>query len=350
MHSSTRLGLELLLGRCLFFVASILFHDLSYAHGLNFIEAHTLRLSSSESLEEWVLFHDRPPSSESTHFKSRSIFVSHGALFRLFNAADSGDSTRVRGELESNMGTPYVANASIGIAGSYRGIWQSFSVNAGTIFQPNNPVFPELRGVLFNDFLFTTSYGVRVTPRLRLKPKITYGSRRLLFPTYDIGDLVENQPIVKIQEVPYLPVVEVGTLASVDLTRELHSSIHFSVQGVSLIQNRPSYWEARIGVHSKNLAVLWSGGLVDTLKLKLSLAPFFGGNYDWDRTLQLGLQVGFSELFNLDLFLWDRYRLGAFLRFKLRPIEVHFFTMERVLDNFGQYPTRQYGGGLSLYF
>ncbi|MGZ3696234.1 MAG: hypothetical protein ACXWQO_19615, partial [Bdellovibrionota bacterium] len=110
------------------------------------------------------------------------------------------------------------------------------------------------------------------------------------------------------------------------------------------------YWAADLSWRSEELlsgknwrfpkkAYLWAG-----------VSPFFGGAYNWSRTIRIGASVAWFGFLRSDFFVNDHFLPGAMLSARIGFVDLDVFTFERSEDEHKIFRSRQYGGALSARF
>lgn len=324
----------------------LLFSTVLYARqNFNFIEAHQLRLSAHESAEEWMVpfhYHARPGNLDS------SIFVSgKQEVLDLFQTLQTRDREKIITQLNNSYGVPYDASAKIGFLYKFHEWSQQLSINAGAALIVNDPVFPELRGLIFQDYTSSTAFMLRSgDKKLSFKPRLVYGFRRLIFGKYTTGDLLNNSLNTKIKEEPTHFFSEFSFQAAYQLPffQLLAEGNSLPLAGVDY-----NYWDSFLGARTLNLSK-YLGRTIKTLTFYGGYSPLYGGYYDASRTIKIGTQVAINEHFAFDLFSFDNFLPGARLALSYDWFELSLHTFERAYDDYLFQKSRQYGVNLKASF
>lgn len=312
---------------------------------LNFIESHQLRLSAHESPEEWMIpFHyeKRPGNLDS------GIFVSgKKEVLDLFNDLQTRDRTKMTDRLNNSFGMPYDASAKVGFLYRYHEWSQQLTINAGTALIVNDPVFPQLRGLIFQDYTASSSYMFRTEDKKwAFKPRLVYGFRRMLFGEYTTGDLLNNTLNTKIKEEPTHFFSELSFQSAYQFP-----IFQFLVEAnsIPLTNQNYSYWDSFVGLRTYNLAKYLNHSL-KTLTFYGGYSPYYGGYYDASRTIKVGTQVAVNEYLAFDVFTLDKFLPGARLALTYQWFELSLHTFERAYDDYLLQKSRQYGLNLKASF
>jgi hypothetical protein len=307
------------------------------ARDLNFTEAHLLRLSSQQEPLRWLLPF-RPVQSFSQ--ASAGLFVSsEKEVPAVYRDIQSRDEDRIESRLLESYGRPYDASAKLFAQYHWGQFTQSISVNAGAAILITDPVFPEVRGFLFNDYLAATAYTFRPYAGLMLRPQVSYGLRRYLDREFTVGNLVDSRLDVNLSAAPYLAVAEFNLIATQELGAGM-GELLFEIASLPLNNVGYAYWETFLGYRTPDFfqRLYFYGGY----------SPFYGGDYDVNRTFKVGANMRPWEWLSLDLFTMDRWYPAAVASVQFKHLQLDLFTFERAFDHFEFQRARQYGLALKL--
>lgn len=326
-------------------VCFLLSTNLFARQNLNFIEAHQLRLSAHESAEEWMVpfhYHTKPGNLDSF------IFVSgKQEVLDLFNTLQSRDRDKITSLLNNSYGVPYDASAKVGFLYKFHEWSQHFSINGGAALIVNDPVFPELRGLIFQDYTGTTAYMLRSdNKKFSFKPRLVYGYRRLIFGQYTTGDLLNNSLNTKINKTTPHFFTEFSFQSAYQLP---FFQLLAEGNSLPLTGANYNYWDTFLGARTLNLSK-YLGRSIKTLTFYGGYSPFYGGYYDASRTIKIGTQVAINEHFAFDFFSFDKFLPGARLSFSYDWFELSLHTFERAYDDYLKQISRQYGLNLKASF
>lgn len=312
---------------------------------LNFIEAHQLRISAHESAEEWMVpfhYHPKPGNLDTFIFASGKQEV-----LDLFNTLQTRERDKIINLLNNSYGIPFDASAKIGFLYKFHEWSQQLSINAGAALIINDPVFPELRGLIFQDYTTSTSFMFRSDDRkLSFKPRLAYGFRRLIFGKYTTGDLLNNSLNTKIKEEPVHFFSELSFQAAYQLP---FFQLLAEANSLPLVGVDYNYWDTFLGARTLNLSK-YLGHTIKTFTFYGGYSPLYGGYYDASRTIKVGTQLAVNEYFAIDIFTFDKFLPGARLALSYDWFEISLHTFERAYDDYLFQKSRQYGLNLKASF
>ncbi len=298
------------------------------------MESHSLRLSSQDEVNQWII----PMSQERHETVGLTIFASgHKDVLDVYEDLQSKNQPRIEKRIDSSYGTPYDASAKIQASIDYANFRQTLSTNAGAIFVVTDPIFPELQGLLFHDYMASTSYRF-VFPHMVFKPQISYGYRKLLYRTLNAGQVASEKIKVQFNKVESVGLAEFS-LESKFFLRE-YGEIFFEINSLPLTNYEYSYYDTNVGYRSPLFARL--------ISFYAAYSPFYGGEYDVSRTLKLGAEIRPIDHVRLTLFTLDDFYLGGEAQILFRNFELALLTFERAFDDYGYQKSRQYGAFLKL--
>lgn len=313
----------------------------AHSKKLNYIEAHLMRLSSQQNPSHWLL-----PFSQSknlTTYETNIMFSMEKDTYSLYEDMQSKKQDKIQERLKESYGSPYDASAKVNFGFRYGSFSQFFSTNGGAVLLVTDPVFPELKGFLFHDYTATTTYLIKPTPRLVIKPQLSYGVRRSIDREYTVGDLVETSLNVKFDKAPYIGFMEVGFLSMYSLSQ--WGQLLFEANSVPVIKNEYDYWDTFLGYKTPNFLKNRDWFLSEA-SFYGGYAPFYGGHYDVSRTYKLGTKLGLNDKVGLDLFTMDDFYPAAIVSLQYAFATLELMTFERAYDDFGYQKSRQYGFNL----
>lgn len=326
----------------LYIVFLLTFVSLSaHSKRLNYIEAHLMRLSSQQNAMHWLL-----PFSQIKHptsYESNVMLSMEKDTYPLYKDIKSKNQNKIQERLKDSFGKPYDASAKVNVGFRVESFSQFFSTNGGTVLLVTDPVFPELKGFLFQDYAANSAYLLKPTSRLIIKPQLSYGIRRTLDRQYTVGDLVDKSLDVKFNKTPYIGFMELNLLSIFSFNE--WGQILFELNSLPVMKNDYAYWDSFLGYKTPNF--------LDDMNLFLSelylyggYAPFYGGNYDVSRTYKIGTRTSIGDTLGLDLFTMDDFYPAVILSINFTSIAVDIFTFERAYDDFGNQKSREYGANL----
>ncbi|MGB0452635.1 MAG: hypothetical protein ACPGJV_02890 [Bacteriovoracaceae bacterium] len=309
------------------------------ARELNYIESRLFRLSGHERPNEWVIPFYRYHKRSFPQFKFNIFASTHPEVPDVIDDIDSKDQDRIQTRLDNSFGQPYDASAKVLIGYRYQNFSQTFASNAGTIAVVNDPVFPELQGMLFQDYTMTSSYIFNYGKKLTLIPRIIYGRRRVLDSSFTAAQLADKKPDTKIKNRPWKTFVELSFNSKYRMN---YLDLVFELNSLPISANDFDYWDTNLGVKSKNLNNYF-GLDIKKLDAYLSYSPLYVGNYDVSRTIKGGVGLEFNDFFMIDIFFEDEFLLGTLAKLNTRFFTISLFTFERAYDDFHTQTSRQYG-------
>ena len=314
------------------------------ARSLNFIESQQLRLSSQQNPNHWIMPFNVVKTA--TTFETNTFFSAEKDVLPLYKDIQSKDQAQIQARLQESYGKPYDASAKVNLGFRTGNFAQFFSANAGAVLLVTDPVFPEMKGLLFQDFMGSSSYLFRPMKNWIIKPQLNYGARKVLDRQYTVGDLVDKKLNVNFNKTPQVGVVELNVTSVVGL--DSWGQILMEMNSVPLIKNNYQYWDTFLGYLTGN--ILEGKAWVRSLQLYGGYSPFYAGKYDVERTIKTGSKLLFGEHLSLDVFTTDKFYPGALLGVTAGFIEVSAFTFERAYDDFGLQRSRQYGGNIRFFW
>jgi hypothetical protein len=306
---------------------------------LSYLRAHNFRLSQAASAGDWLLFF---PRTEASRGAANLFFAREDGVGALYDDLSAKDSARLLSRLQQSYGEVYDVTGKLALEASLGRFRQRFSVNAAVSLTVNDPVFPELSGILFNDYTFTTDY--RFAYRgWAFRPSLTYGLRRTLDRSFTVGQLLDTKPNLKIKAVPYRLFAELGLEAGRSFS---WGDLLLSAESLPLRQRDYDYWQVELGYRSPNLLEKAAGGWPKRLNLWAAASPLYGGDYEFGRTLRAGVSVEWFRYLQTDVSFMDKFLPAAFIRVGTRAISAELFTFARGEDDAHTFSARQYGVGL----
>lgn len=304
------------------------------AKSLGFMESHSLRLSSQDQVNQWLI----PMSQERHETVGFTILASgHKDVLDVYEDLQSKDQPRIEKRIDSSYGSPYDASAKIQAQFDYANFRQTLSTNAGAIFVVTDPIFPELQGLLFHDYMASSSYRF-VFPNLMVKPQISYGYRKLLNRRLTAGQVASEKINVKFDKSPSVGLVEFSLESKYFLRK--YGEIFFEANSLPLSNYEYSYYETNVGYRSPLFARL--------ISFYAAYSPFYGGDYDVSRTVKLGAELRPLENLRLTVFTFDEFYLGGEAQLRFRNFELALLTFERSFDDYGFQKSRQYGAFVKI--
>lgn len=303
---------------------------------MSYLRGHNFLLSSSDGTQQWLI----PLASPAPHKMRFSAFLSRqDDVFPLYNDIKSKDQGRISRRLESSYGKVYDAATQIGLSGSWREFNQRFTATATVAMLVVDPVFPELTGILSNDFSFSSSYRWKNSD-FQVEPRLTYGLRRTLDTSFTVGQLLDKRPNLKLKNQPYRLFVDGGYSAS---WSQRWGGIFSEARGLPFYNQEYRYWELDIGYRSPNLLLGVKRLFPWRLNLWASVAPLYAGYYDLARTVKTGATIEWFRYLHTEVFFRDGFRWGGNLRAGTPLLNLSFFTFARAENDAGTYMSRQYG-------
>lgn len=317
------------------------------ARNLNYIESSLFRLSSYNRSEEWIQPFYRYHKNSFPNYQLSFFGSTHPEVKGLIDDIGSKDDDLIQKRIDDSYGKPYDASAKVQFLYRNERFIQTFSINAGAVAVVNDPVFPELSGIFFQDYIGTSSYIFKVNKELVFIPRIIYGKRRVLDTSLTVAELVDRKPDTKIKNQPWNTVVDISLSAryefeSFDLLGELNS--------LPLSNNEYNYWDTNLGIKSKNLKDFFSFDTLKRIDCYFSYSPIYGGDYDVSRTVKFGMGVEFSENFMIDIFSHDKFSFGSILKFNDDYYAISIFTHENSYDDYQEQRSRKYGLNFAIQY
>lgn len=319
-----------------FFAFLVLISINSYALDMNFMEAHHLRLSSQENVNNWLM----PHTPDKDHDFAFTFFgTGNKDVPEVYDDIQSKKQDKIENRINSSYGKPYDAAAKVQFLFQKNSFRQAFSTNGGAVFVVTDPVFPELRGMIFHDYMASSSYKFQMGD-FSFRPQLSYGFRRTLFRELTAGDLVQEKLNVKFNKAANVGLVEFGLQSAYKMSH--YGEVFFDVNALPLTNYEYKYWETILGYRTPLL--------YQRLFLYAAFSPLYGGYYDVSRTYKLGANLSLVDSLRLHLFTLDDFYPGAEIQYRLGIVEVAVMTFERAYDDYGHQKSRQYGAALRLVF
>jgi len=311
---------------------------------VSFLRAHNFQLSTAHSLRSWL---GVPELAKENAFQVDLLLAENREVWDVYSDIKSKDRSRIQSRLEKSYGQPLDAEAKAGFSFHLGKFEQTFFANAAVALMVNDPVFPELSGILFNDYTLSSSYTFTLPHGIKFRPTIQYGIRRTLDQSFTVGQLLDTKPNVKLKTYPYRFYSE----ASMNIERPFEFGIlSASISSFPVTQKYYDYWKTEVSARSRNLLQATSITFPRQVYLWAGLSPFFGGAYNWGRTVQVGTSVGWTNFLRTDLFLFDNFRIAAIVTARIAFLHAEIFTFERSEDDHKALNSRQYGLALSARF
>lgn len=320
------------------FLILLLIPAASFAR-LNYIEAHLLRLSNYTDVHDWMS--PSPALKSPRTFEFTTFGSGNKDVFSVYNDFKSKNQTRLTERLSKSYGHPYDLSARVGFAYHSGELTQVIATNGGAVLSVTDPVFPELRGMLFHDYSGITQYTWR-GENFVVTPRLGYGFRKFIRDQYTVGDLVAKSVDVKFNKVPYIFFAELGASSAY---RTPFGNIDFDVNSLPLRNSVSGYWDTYLGYSSPDFFEAKS----TVLTAHVGYSPFYGGEYDVVRTIRTAVRGRWESFFG-EAFTMDRFYPGARLGWEAGFARIALHTLERAYDNAGNQRSRQYGFELTAGF
>jgi hypothetical protein len=323
---------------CLFALAFVL--PAQAAIPLSFPRAQNFLLTGAESVDDWLI-----PLASKAPFSGKVslLFSRQSDVWALYQDVKSKDQTRVNRRLQESYGNLYDAAAKLAVYGRIGHFTQGLSLNAAASLLVNDPVFPDLAGLLYNNYAFFSAYDF-TWASVRWRPSLVYGVRRVMVQAFTVGQLLDTKPNTKLKTLPYRGFVEAGLEASRPTP---WGEILLNVKGVPVYRNDYAYWQVEAGFRSVNLLEGVKRNWPWRWTAWASFSPFYGGNYALVRTVKVGTSVEWFKFAQTDIFLMDKFRPGFVLRLGTARINAQLFSFARSEDDFQVFSSRQYGLAVS---
>lgn len=324
-----------------------LFHPITLnARQGNFIESHLLRLSQSQDIENWTSPRAYEPLASSRSFFFESHAGGNTETIALYSLIKKKDKEKLEYELANLYGTPLEASLKIHSSYDFGFIKQSFVYAWGTAVTVNDPVFPELKGILFNDIGMRSEYTYPIVNGPVTTLRLTYGLRRLMDQSFTVGELLDKRPNLRFKSYPYRFFMD----WSPGLSYSLKPVVLFTeFQSLPIVDSSIDYWAGVVGVRTLNLSKLLEKDWIENLHAWVSISPLFGGNYSVARTLQLGAMTKMTKYFQLTAYMHDFLPAGE-VRVLIDPVELSLYTYSRSYDEARTQFNRSWGLSLRASF
>lgn len=318
--------------RAIFFL--LLFFPLSASAArtaLSYINAHNFRLSSAQDPAAWFCF---GPEEEEHQWTVGAFFSRSREVPGLYRDIKSKSETRIQNRLAESYGTTFDGAAKAFIRWRRGPFTQSFSVNAAASLLVNDPVFPDLSGIVYNDYALATAYYFQIPAEIELRPLLSYGWRRVMSHSFSVGKLLGEKPNLKIKTYPYRFFSELGLRASRSFAT---GDVRIEARALPLRTAGYDYWEIETAYRSPDL------GLLHGLYLWASVTPLYGGLYDFGHGVKLGTTVHWWRFLRTDLFLMHGFQVGAIVRLGPPSLNAELYSFGRAEDRGRVYQSRQTG-------
>lgn len=309
---------------------------------VSYPRAHNLRWSDAHTIREWL---GVPELAGAPRPFATAIFSENREVPGTYDDIRSKDLARIQRRLASTYGQPIDAEAKLGFVLPFGAFEQSFFLNAAASLSVNDPVFPELSGIIFNDYTFSSAYTFRLPAEISVKPTLVYGLRRTMEQAFTAGSLLESKPNVKLKSRPYRFYSELGLSAEKHLASV--GTFGASVTGLPIHQTEYNYWATDLSWRSEEMMRLVSWKFPKKAFLWAGFSPLFGGAYNWSRTIRIGTSLAWFNFLRTDLFLTERFLVGGIISARIAFMELDFFTFERSEDEYKLFRSRQYGLALT---
>lgn len=260
-------------------------------------------------------------------------------VWGLYQDIKTKDQAKIARRLQESYGNVYDAAAKIGVYGRIGSFTQGISVNAAVAMLVNDPVFPELTGILYNNYALYSAYDGEWLG-VRWKPALTYGVRRVMEQSFTVGQLLDTKPNMKLKTYPYRFFAE-GALEG---TKSFSwGELLANAEGVPLFRSDYMYWQVELGYRTRNLLEGVSRKWPWRWTAFTSFSPLYGGTYAMGRTVKVGTSVEWFRFLQTDFFLMDGFRPAGIVRVGTAWWNAQLFTFARSEDDYKAFNSRQYG-------
>ena len=333
----------------LIYIGSFLFliSTSALSRNLNYIESNLFRISSFIRSEEWIQPFYRYHKKSFPNYQISVFGSTHPEVKDLIDDIDSKDNDLIQNRIDNSYGKPYDASAKVQVLFRHERFIQTFSANAGAVATVNDPVFPELTGMLFQDYVATSSYIYKYNEEFTFIPRLILGKRRVLDSSLTVAEIIDRKPDTKIKNRPWNTIIDFSLAAryefeSFDLLAELNS--------LPISNNEYNYWDTNLGIKTKNLKGLLAMDSIRRIDAYISYSPIYGGNYDVARTVKLGAGIEFSDSFMVDVFLHDEFLFGTIIKYNQDYFTLSLSTHENSYDDFHTQLSRKYSANISIQY
>lgn len=308
----------------------------AYSRKLNFLESQLFRIAAANnSMRAINPFYLR---SDFTSAESNLHLGAQEKTYALYQDLQSKDQNKIEERLSESYGNPYDASAKLNLGYRMGNFTHFFSTNAGAALLVTDPVFPEMKGILFHDYTTSMQYTYHVTPQFLIMPQLNLGVRKTLDQQLTVADLVQRSLDMNFNKRPYLGFSEFSLLSVFGLSGL--GQILFELNSFPIQEQKYSYWDSFLGYQTPSLI---NSYFLSDLKFYAGYSPFYGGQYDVSRTYKWGTELGLLDLFKIHFFAMDKNYLSSIFKIELRYLDLEFFTVERAYDDFDIQKSRHYG-------
>lgn len=306
------------------------------ATALSYPRAQNFLFAAADDADSWLI-----PMSSRLAQPWRVILMgsSESQVFGLYKDIKSKDQARISSRLSDSYGDVFDAALKLGVAGRFGNFEQTFSISAAASLFVIDPVFPELSGIVNNEYALNSRYQFE-WEGFWFRPSLTYGLRRVMQRSFSVGQLLDQKPDVALKRVPYRGFADLNFEISKPFA---WGDLAVRAQGIPILHQEFLYWQVEGIYRTRNLVE----GVKRTWPWRwnawASVAPARGGDYSIVRSIKLGTMVEFNRYVQADLFFMDKFLPAAILRFGPARYNIELYTFQRSEDDFHLYQSRQFG-------
>lgn len=299
----------------------------------NALESELLRFSSIQDTQDYILpfFRDEPKSVKDlgNNLTFNFFFFGNSDIVNLANNLTSGDSEAIVKEIDESFGVPKTALIRVGVNYNYKKFTQSFNVNAGEVLVINNPVSPEISGLVFFDIAATSSYKwTSHSEYFSLEGSLSFIKRKAIKNTISLARLVDNDyEDFNLEQADSYNLVEGSLSASFNLD---YIDLQAQIRSIPLGGQRFSYWDSIIDIRSKDLAL--TSKYFSFWDIYAQYSPVYGGDYDILTTYKLGTGIGLSDHLAVDIFASGKLHANLIITLRLETVEFSVYSVNKVYD------------------
>lgn len=272
-------------------------------------------------------------------------------IYSFYEDISSKNQSQINLRLQQSFGVPYSFFGKVNIYGKVNfdnlSIGQTLHIDMGGSFYLIDPVFPEIKTLLFQNQGASTEFIYHSPRNYKINTSLNYGRFKYLKRNLNIGDLTVSKPSFKLKEEPY------KFYLSLDLSGEYNlfdiGNIILKINSISIVKQDFELFNSFAGFLTNDILPM-DIELIDYIKVYAGYSPFYRGDYSVERTIVLGSKLAFNDWLNFDLFTTDDMYLGAQVKLGPDLFNASVYTYEASYDDYGIYKFRNYGFNLNINF
>jgi hypothetical protein len=303
---------------------------------LNSMESELFRFSSiRETQNHFIPWRRETPESIKElgyNWFFDAFLFGNSSLKNAYEDFSSDNEDEILERINQSYGKPLTTIARLGVQYKNKDFKQGLYANGGEVFLLNNPVFPELHGVLLIDFSSITEYSwYSSNDKFRFTPSLAISRRKSLKKTLSFSEIILDKSSYKLSQTNWYNTVDASLESEYSFS---HFSLMASARSVPIYGQKYNYWDTIVGFKTTNLAKKMDSRFLADLNFFGHYSPFYGGRYDVKKNYSLGTGIGFSDHLLLDLFISGKFYVNAGVKLNLENFEISIYTKKDSYDDF----------------